>query len=180
MDILLHPRLPPLVRSLPPVENVSLFRAEESEVEQELRAMLQLTAPEDPERTVSAQPLPQGSSRGPDDLAQGTEPTSPRSVPNSAPPNVNPPNPPTASSNHMQMDQVKVPPAATLSQDQEPAKDDPPLSSPVPSTTRSDERPPPASEPLQPNSWNPISFVGDEDEEEDEEIPSINMDSDSD
>ena len=168
-----------MVRSLPPVENVSLFRVEESEVEQELRAMLQLAAPEDPERTVSAQPLPQGSSRGPDDLAQGIEPTSPRSVPNSAPPNVNPPNPPTASSNHMQMDQVKVPPAATLSQDQEPDKELS-LSNPVPSTTRSDERPPPASEPLQPPSWNPMTFVGDEDEEEDEEIPSINMDSDSD
>ena len=46
MDILLHPRLPPLVLSLPSVENVSLFRAEESEVEQELRGMLRLAATE--------------------------------------------------------------------------------------------------------------------------------------
>ena len=170
-----------MVRSLPPIENVSLFRAEESEVEQGLRAMLGLAAPDDPERTISAQPSPQGSSRGPDNPAQGTEPTSsPRLVPNSAPSIVDPPNPPADSSNIMQMDQVRAPPAATLSQNQEPTKDDLPLSNPVSSTIKSNERPPPAPEPHQPPSWNPITFVGDEDEEEDEEIPSINMDSDSD
>ena len=78
----------------------------------------------------------------------------------------------------MQTDQAKIPPATTLLQDQEPVKDVLPLSTPVASTIRSDEKTPPASEFLQPPYWNPITF-GDEDEE-DEEIPSINMDSDSD
>ena len=50
---MLHPRLPPLVRLLSPIENLSLLRAEESEAEQELRAMLGLAAPEDPERAVA-------------------------------------------------------------------------------------------------------------------------------
>ena len=80
----------------------------------------------------------------------------------------------------MWVDQVKVPSAPTRPPDEEPAKVDLPFSNLASSTIRSDKGSPPASEPLQPPSWNPINFVGDEDEEEDEEIPSINMDSDSD
>ena len=162
-----------MVRSLPPVENVSLFRAEESEVERELRGMLGLAAPEDPERMVSARPSPPGPSRGPDNAAQGIERTSsPRPVPNAAPSIVDPPNPPAALSNPTQVVQAEVPPAATLSPDQEPAKIDLPLPNLVSSTIPSDEGPPP--------SWKSMTSVGDEDEDEDEEIPSINMDSDSD
>ena len=42
IDILLHPRVPPLLRSLPHVESLSLFRAEESIDEVEVREALGL------------------------------------------------------------------------------------------------------------------------------------------
>ena len=72
--------------------------------------VLGLAAPEDPEHMVSAQPSPQGSTRGPDNATQETEPTSsPRLVPNAAPSIVGPPNPPGASSDPAQVDQMKVP-----------------------------------------------------------------------
>ena len=152
------------------MENVSLFRVEESEVEQELRAMLGLATPEDPEPAASAQSPPQASPGGPESPAQGVEPTpSSLLVPD-----------PAQSLSDMQVDQMKVLPVTTLPPDQTPVKEDPPLSNQTPSTIKFNERPPPVSEPLQPPSWNPIGFVGDEDEEEEEEIPSINMDSDSD
>ncbi len=37
IELLLHPRVPPLVRSLPHVEMLSLFRAEEGEEELDTR-----------------------------------------------------------------------------------------------------------------------------------------------
>ncbi|TFY71412.1 hypothetical protein EVG20_g1596 [Dentipellis fragilis] len=40
LDLLLHPRVPPLVRSLPHVDALSLFRAEESNEEQDVRTGL--------------------------------------------------------------------------------------------------------------------------------------------
>ncbi|KAA1466753.1 hypothetical protein DENSPDRAFT_812014 [Dentipellis sp. KUC8613] len=40
LDLLLHPRVPPLVRSLPHVDALSLFRAEEGDEEQDVRAGL--------------------------------------------------------------------------------------------------------------------------------------------
>ena len=110
MDILLQWRSPPSVRSLPPVENGSLFRAEQSEVEEELRAVLGLAEPEDPEHMVSARSPPQGAMRGLDNTTQETEPaSSPRLVPNAAPSIVDPPNPPGAPSDPTQVDQVEVP-----------------------------------------------------------------------
>ncbi|KAG6877240.1 hypothetical protein C0992_010466 [Termitomyces sp. T32_za158] len=42
LEILLHPRVPPLVRSLPHVESLSLFRAEESQEELDTREGLGL------------------------------------------------------------------------------------------------------------------------------------------
>ena len=182
LDILLHPRLPPLVRPLPSMENVSLFRAEESEVEQELRAMLELTMPEDPEPAVPTRLPPQGSSKEPEQPAQPIEPTSPsRLVPDPALPVLDPSSKPAQSLNNMEVDQTNIPSVTTLPPDQAPVKEDPPLSNPTPSTIKLSERPPPVSEPPQPPpSWNPIRFFGDEDEEDEEEIPSINMDSDSD
>jgi len=181
LDILLHPRLPPLLRPLPSMENVSLFRVEESEVEQELRAMLELAIPEDPEQAVPTRLPPQGSSKGPKQPAQPVELTSPpRSAADPAPPIFNPSNPPTQPSNEMQVDKTNIPPVTALPPDQTPVKGDPSLSNPTPSTIKHNEKPPPVSEPPQAPSWNPIGFFGDEDEEDEEEIPSINMDSDSD
>ncbi|KAJ7180313.1 rRNA processing/ribosome biogenesis-domain-containing protein [Mycena crocata] len=46
LEILLHPRLPPLVRTMPRVESLSLFRAEESQEESETRQSLGLAASE--------------------------------------------------------------------------------------------------------------------------------------
>ncbi|KAH8094810.1 rRNA processing/ribosome biogenesis-domain-containing protein [Cristinia sonorae] len=44
LDLLLHPRVPPLVRSLPHVEMLSLFRAEEGQEESDTRQALHLGA----------------------------------------------------------------------------------------------------------------------------------------
>ncbi|KAF9646174.1 hypothetical protein BDM02DRAFT_3100296, partial [Thelephora ganbajun] len=177
LDILLHPKLPPLVRPLPPMENISLFRVEESEVERKLRIMLGLASSEDPEPVVSAQE----PSREPESTAQVVETTHlPSSVPDPAPPILDSSNPPTKPPNDMQVDQTNTPPIIDAPQDQTPVKGVPSVLDPTPSTIRPNERPPLVSEPPQPPSWSHIGFVGDEDEEEDEEIPSINMESDSD
>ena len=169
------------MQPLPSMENVSLFRVEESEVEQELRTMLGLATAEDPEFGVSAQLAPQEPSNGPEDPTEGTELTSSsRFVHDPAPSILNRSNPPAQSSNDMQVDQTKVPPTTTPPPDQTPIKGGPLVSNPTSSAIESSERLPLVSEPPQLSCWNPIGFVSDEDEEEDEEIPSINMDSDSD
>jgi len=159
------------------MENVSLFRVEESEVEQELRAMLGLATPEDPEPAVSTELPPRTSPKEPENPAQAVETAS--LAHNPAPPITNSSNPHARSSNDMQVDQVKILPITAQSQDQTPVIDDPPLPNQSPSTIKLSERSPQMSEPPQFPSWNPIGFVDDEEEEE-EEIPSINMDSDSD
>ncbi|KAJ7904735.1 hypothetical protein B0H14DRAFT_3421490 [Mycena olivaceomarginata] len=46
LEVLLHPRLPPLVRSMPYVESLSVFRAEESQEESEMRRSLGLVPAE--------------------------------------------------------------------------------------------------------------------------------------
>jgi len=159
------------------MEDISLFRVEESEAEQELRSMLGLATPEDPEPMVSVELPPRALSKEPENPAHTVETTS--LVHNPAPPIHNSSNPPTQLSNDMQVDRMKIPPITAQSRDQTPVKDDPPLPNQSPSTIKFSERPPPASEPLQPPPWNPFGFIGEEGEEE-EEIPSINMDSDSD
>lgn len=178
LDVLLHPRLPPLVRPLPPLENISLYRIEEGEAERELRAMLGLASPGDPEPVVFAEePLqpPLEESQNP---MQDVEPTLPsRSVPSLTSQAPNQTDPPTQRSDDIRVDQPSIKPVVALPQDQTLTKDVPPASS-TPATTKFSEGIPPASEPPQLSSWNPISFIGDEEEEE--EIPSINMDSDSD
>jgi len=140
--------------------------------------MLGLVSPEDPEPIVSVQsPLSEPPEKH--GQAQGITP-SPPLVPNSAPPVLNSPNPPAQSSNDMQIDQTSILPVTTLSQGQTPVEDTPPVLNPAPSTIKFGEEAPPMPEPPVPSSWNTIGFVGDEDEGEEEEIPSINMDSDSD
>ncbi|KAI0722827.1 rRNA processing/ribosome biogenesis-domain-containing protein [Earliella scabrosa] len=49
VELLLHPRVPPLVRSLPHVEMLSLFRAEEGEEEKENRKRIGLGVPDEQE-----------------------------------------------------------------------------------------------------------------------------------
>ena len=168
MDILLHPRLPPLVRPLPPMENISLFRVEESEMERELRTMLGLATPEDPEPTKPSQSPPQSSSEVPENSAQVMETTS-------LVPSLDPSTPPTQLSNDMQVEQTKFPPDTAQPEDPTPVRDATPALNPTPSTVELGGRLPLVPEP---SPWSPIGFAGDEEEEE--EIPSINMDSDSD
>ncbi|KAH9939977.1 rRNA processing/ribosome biogenesis-domain-containing protein [Amylocystis lapponica] len=57
LDLLLHPRMPPLVRSLPHVEALSLFRAEEGEEERDARTTLALRTPDDISPVVSTEAL---------------------------------------------------------------------------------------------------------------------------
>ncbi|KAI0774418.1 hypothetical protein C8Q74DRAFT_833951 [Fomes fomentarius] len=49
VELLLHPRVPPLVRSLPHVEALSLFRAEEGEDEIDVRRRTGLAVPDEPD-----------------------------------------------------------------------------------------------------------------------------------
>ena len=175
MDVLFHPRLPPLVRPLPPLENISLFRAEESELERELRTTLGLAAPEDPQPTASSQLPPQALSEVPENPTRAVETASFALAP--TPPILDSSNPPAQSSNDMQVEQTGVPPVIAPPHDQTPVKGAPPALNQTPPMVEFNEKPP-VSEPPQAPPWNPISFVDDEDEEE--EIPSINVDSDSD
>lgn len=156
------------------MENISLFRAEESELERELRTTLGLATPADPEPTASPQLPPQASSEVPENSAQEAETTS--LVPDPAPPILDSSNTPAQSSNDMQVEQTDIQPVITPPHHQAPVEDASPMVKQIPPTIKSSERSAPVSEPP---PWNPISFVDDEDEEE-EEIPSIDMDSDSD
>lgn len=142
-------------------------------MEQELRAMLGLAPPGEPEPVVSVQESGQAPSEEPQNPMQDVESSS--TVPNPAPKITNPP---ARSSNDGQVDQPKIAPIVALLQDQTLTKGVLPTNL-TPATTKSSQGLPPASEPPQVPSWNPIGFLGDEDEDE-EEIPSINMDSDSD
>lgn len=151
------------------MENVSLFRAEESGTERELRAMLGLITSEDLEPTASTQSPP----NVPENSMQVAETASP--IPDPGPSILNPPNPPAQPPNDMEVEQTNIP-LAIAPPDQAPVENATPVLNPTPSAIEFSERPAPVSEPP---SWNPITFVDDEDEEE-EEIPSINMDSDSD
>jgi len=155
------------------MENISLFRAEESELERELRTTLGLAAPEDPEPMTSSQLPPQVSSEVPENSAQEAETASLVLIP--APPIPDSSNPPARSSNDMQVERTDIPPVIARPHDHAPVEDAPPVPNPTPPIIKSGERSAPVSEPPP----YPISFVDDEDEE-DEEIPSINMDSDSD
>lgn len=58
----LHPRLPPLLRSLPPMEALTLFKRQETKEEREAREVLRVIAPDDPLRpdeTTTTVPAPQ-------------------------------------------------------------------------------------------------------------------------
>lgn len=144
-------------------------------MERELRTALGLATPEDPEPQESSQLLPQGPPEVLGNAVQTVETADPVHDPIPSVPNAS--NPPAQSSEDMQVDQTNALPVIAAPQDQTPVEVVPPALDPVPSTSKSSERPPPVSEPPQP-PWDPIGLV--DDEEEEEEIPSINMDSDSD
>ncbi|KAK7061882.1 Pre-rRNA-processing protein rix1 [Favolaschia claudopus] len=58
LEVLLHPRLPPLLRSMPAVEALSLFRSEESQEEVELRKTLGLGSAADGDVVMDELPPP--------------------------------------------------------------------------------------------------------------------------
>ncbi|KAG6821542.1 hypothetical protein H0H93_000051 [Arthromyces matolae] len=164
MDILVHPRAPPLVRSLPHVESLSLFRAEESQEEAQTREELGLHGafPLQPKKSDS-------------DVVMEDAPTQLQA---------------TKSTNEVQ--------PATILEPLAPPRPPVPISSianepgpaPAPQTTKpvpirsepSRIQPPEAKKIPQPVPARPQPTVAptQTEEVEDEEMPSINMESDSD
>jgi len=150
--VLLHPRLPPLVRSMPYIESLSLFRAEESQEESEMRRSLGLV-PSSTQDVIIPEP--------------SAPPTAPRTI-NATPPRTieNPPVPPSAAV-----------PAVVLP---------PPLPQLLPEiSTRDDRSIETVAVPLPTKTVNqtPVeidmpNFV--EEEEKNEEMPAIDLGSDSD
>ncbi|KAJ7368529.1 rRNA processing/ribosome biogenesis-domain-containing protein [Mycena albidolilacea] len=153
LEVLLHPRLPPLVRSMPYVESLSVFRAEESQEESEMRQSLGLV-PAETEDVVMAVANPPA-----------------------------PPTPPRTSKNLPVPPSVAVPAAVQL-----PPQPLPQLP-PKPSLPDDGERieaakaPVPSPTPAKAIDATPVQvempiFV--EEEEKNEEMPAIDLGSDSD
>ncbi|KAJ7781030.1 rRNA processing/ribosome biogenesis-domain-containing protein [Mycena metata] len=150
LEMLLHPRLPPLVRSMPHIESLSLFRAEESQEEIDARESLGLVPSEiEPEPDVEPAIL---------DVIMADPPTLPT--------------PPTT--NKIQPVPASVEPAAgrppqRTEQAPQPLNDEKMVSIPSPHPRKVvNDVPPPVDMP---------SFV---EEETNEEMPAIDLGSDSD
>jgi hypothetical protein len=158
-DILLHPRVPPLVRSLPHVESLFLFRAEESQEEIDTRESLGL-------EIMDQNPLLLNQ-----DMTMEEQPSLPQ--PNSeSTSSVIPPPPVEALVDHPPLPTL---PGATdgnqkLSGSVTSTSTPPLIPGPPLSSTAGTLRPVVQSQTV-------VPFVEDE---EDEEIPAIDVDSDSD
>ncbi|KAF7288291.1 RIX1 domain-containing protein [Mycena chlorophos] len=154
IELLLHPRLPPLMRSMPGVEALSLFRAEESQEESDLLRSLGLVSADPP--TMESQPAMEAepvasvvphATLAPPPMSQ--QPSTPQLPPlaekpapiAAAPRTALPPRPPAAQLQQQRAQQPKIAPPA-----------------------------PPATE----------VAMQVEDDEKNEEMPSIDLDSDSD
>jgi hypothetical protein len=77
LDRLLHPRVPPLVRSLPHVESLSLFRTEESVEEQGIRESFRIGVIDPPDAVEN-----KGAENQPSVLAPAASVSPPRPYPN--------------------------------------------------------------------------------------------------
>ncbi|KZP24698.1 hypothetical protein FIBSPDRAFT_951090 [Athelia psychrophila] len=163
LDLLLHPRVPPLLRSLPHVEALSLFRAEESHDEFAVRESLGLGAAE----AHPAAPVQPGALHAPSAIATPDLPEAPPAktlFTMDAPPDT---------SSKVSAPEPKVAQATLLA----PTPTLPPHPAQLPTP------PPPASKtPLANEASLQTTVVAamDEDEDEAEEMPAIDMDSDSD
>ncbi|KAG5650306.1 hypothetical protein H0H81_012673 [Sphagnurus paluster] len=152
LEILLHPRVPPLVRSLPHVESLSLFRAEEPQEEIDIRKKLGLCGafPDQSVITEDARDvIMEDDSRSPHPQNNSTNPLASNGP-------VEPPEP--------------IP---TLSKDR-PA--------PLVSIPRPHIEPPRAKPAASPANITKalLPTIGPQEEDDDDEMPVINMDSDSD
>jgi hypothetical protein len=179
-DLLLHPRWPPLLRSLPAVESLSLFRAQESWEEVDARKAIGLVVDDPQEKSSNHEP----PAKAIDNM--DVEPPPVTKVPN--PPNRETSPNPTATSSQL----ITNSPDPVIANGQ--TKANVPLwVPPAINTARVDEpMPPPNFEPapfqrhLQPGTetWPATAPLVTKtigiSEDDDEEIPPINMDSDSD
>ncbi|KAJ7178937.1 rRNA processing/ribosome biogenesis-domain-containing protein [Mycena filopes] len=156
LEMLLHPRLPPLVRSMPPLESFSLFRAEESQEEIDARQTLGLV-PSEAELDV---PVTGGT-----DVVMADPPTLPT--------------PPPTTNKSLAIPASTEPPAATPESARPPP---PPFKKAEPlNEQKIESRPAPHSaKPVHdaPPAVEMPSFV--EEEETNEEMPVIDLRSDSD
>ncbi|KAF5387632.1 hypothetical protein D9615_000575 [Tricholomella constricta] len=160
LEYLLHPRVPPLVRSLPHVESLSLFRAEEPQEEADVREELGLQGafPDRPITTHDTQDVVmEDDSR----TAPKINDENPVTIHGQQPPAKPVPAVPTISNVNVQQAAAATLPRAHV---------EPP-------------RPQPAvieSAPARPVIPPQHAAVPAQEEDEDEEMPAINMDSDSD
>ncbi|OCH92155.1 hypothetical protein OBBRIDRAFT_886436 [Obba rivulosa] len=196
IDLLLHPRMPPLVRSLPHVETISLFRAEESQEEADVRHALGLRTEEDSSRldsdavdVVHPPPVTTGDRRqsAVDAPAAGTFATISISS-STAPRRVAPTQTPEAAIGRSDASDLVV-------QAAEHPRTEPPLSqgsrtipslpAPLASVSKPNSASPaetPAIASSSITSDTPVTFIAhvEDNDDEDEPMPAINMESDSD
>ncbi|KAF8204795.1 rRNA processing/ribosome biogenesis-domain-containing protein [Pholiota molesta] len=167
IGLLLHPRVPPLVRSMPHVEALSLFKAEESQEEAEALAALEA-------KPMDSQPIEKAQ----EDIMMRDPISVPATIPAAkAPPSMTPSN--------------EMAPVKEISNIPLPSQ---PISINEPSTKKDgDITPAMESTPLPSSRIGPMTQIAPkvspsrplvpihqaEDEDEDEEMPAINMDSDS-
>nr|GAT59990.1 predicted protein [Mycena chlorophos] len=145
LELLLHPRLPPLMRSMPGVEALSLFRAEESQEESDLLRSLGLVSADPPK--MEAEPV---ASVVPHATPTSQQPSTPQLPPLAAKPAPIASPPP----------QTALPPRPAAPQLQQQRAQQPKIAPPAPT---------------------PIEVAMEvEDDERNEEMPSIDLDSDSD
>ncbi|KAK0242537.1 rRNA processing/ribosome biogenesis-domain-containing protein [Armillaria nabsnona] len=153
LDLLLHPRVPPLVRSLPHVESLSLFLSEEGTEEARDRELLGLSVLQrqtsDPVQTIVATPSPQVDLDHEDRHIRLIPPAKvPSPIPIDTPAPANPGNSLPPAEPVYVPSKLSYPPAAT-----------PMLDSPI--------------------AFKPTVMIADA-VEEDQEMPAIDLDSDSD
>jgi len=165
VDLLLHPRGPPLVRPLPHVEALSLFRAEESNEELTARTSLSLTTAYDGNvMDVAADPIT-------------VTPSLPEPTPQPVPthliiptPRTTAPAPPTVLGSQQQMSSITAVPTKDSADTRSAISIRQPVNSP-PSTSSQTS----ASATVKP-MLIPVAV----DEEEEEPMPTIDTESDSD
>jgi hypothetical protein len=164
VDLLLHPRGPPLVRPLPHVEALSLFRAEESNEELTARTSLSLTTTYDANvMDVEADPIMMTPSL--------PEPT-PQSVPmhlTMPTPRTTAPAPPIVLASRQQTSSITAAPTKN-------SADAPPAIS----IQQLADSPPSASRKTTPVTVKPTLIPVAVDDEEEEPMPTIDTESDSD
>ncbi|KAG6916712.1 hypothetical protein DXG01_005661 [Tephrocybe rancida] len=156
LEVLLHPRVPPLVRSLPHVESLSLFRAEEPQEEADVREELRLQGAFPDQPNVHEEDIVMEGSATPQsppinriqpmkvDVLPSLLPPLPSTTPSAQAPHV----PPLLTTPANNVEEPRIQPVVQKS-------------APKPVVSQS------------------VAVPVREEEDEDEEMPAINMDSDS-